>query len=80
MFDSKCSLVVASESIAPANLAFALNVVPSDFVPNLLPNIVENKVLRTCKNGISSTPETAPLTGVLILASNLLAMLTCPVK
>ena len=47
VLDVKCSLVESVKSGSTPTAGVPLNEVPSSTVPNLLPNIVENKVLIT---------------------------------
>jgi hypothetical protein len=69
--EEKGEIVEVFKSAATPTFAVALKVVPSSIVPNLLPNIVENKVLRTLNKGDSIADDTAPVIGNLILAFTL---------
>ena len=64
----------------PSSCGLGLKLVPSSTVPNLLPNVVLNRVLSIEKIGVSSAPDISPTTGDLIFKLNLLCKSTCPVK
>ena len=72
----KCSDVESSKSGSTPNGTLLLNVVPSSTVPNLLPNIVENRVLITkSAPGSNTNPLLTPVK-LLILLSTCVAIST----
>ena len=80
VFELKCSVVESVKSGSTPNSGVPLNVVPSSTVPNLLPKIVENKVLITrSAPGSKVYPLLTPVK-LLIWLFTWLAISTWPVK